>query len=466
MKLMKKDRPGGLSLLYDEVRLEKPIRRGLNWIMAGNLFGTLWGIICGGGTAAMVGLAGELGAGDMEFGLLVSIPQIAALMQIPFSALVNRTHKRKIWLLTLGLFSRMIWLIFGFLPLLNRTPESVLPLYTLITLLGISSVLGGVINVSWFPWFSDMAPMRIRGRWLSMRDTLLAVGSLLFGLVVAYLLDVLPGNSRYICIFLIGGALGMMDMLCFAPAPEVWASEPKKVSMVKTIMEAVKNKPFMKLVIMWTANCFTANFCGAYLTPYAMNSMGLSFMQITVFGTVAASIATVIAVPRWGRTLDACGSKNVMLIGTLGAALTPGFFLFSTPGNVLPLLLHNVVGALFWSASNLAANAMQLSTSPDESRPTYIALFSCVTALVGVALGTMSGGWVLEWSNAHNLFTGSFDRYKVIILISVVTRFLCALILIPRMHNDNPATVRDTIRDVLPKKPAGFRLRLPSIKRG
>jgi MFS family permease len=111
--------------------------------------------------------------------------------------------------------------------------------------------------------------------------------------------------------------------------------------------------------------------------------------------------------------------------------------------------LHNVVGAFFWSASNLAANGMQLSASPDESRPTYIALFSCITALVGVALGTLCGGWFLEWCNAARLFTGSFDRYKVLILASVVLRFGFTLLLVPPMSNENEATLKDALRGML-----------------
>ena len=326
-------RPGGFSELYAEAQLSAPVRRGLNWILGGNLFGTLFGIICNGGTAAMVGLAGLMGAGDMEFGLLVAIPQIAALMQIPFALLVNRTHKRKLYMLTIGLFSRALWMLFGFLPLLSRVPESQLPLLALIILLGLSSVLGSVINVCWFPWFSDLAPLRIRGRWLSLRDTITAVGSLLFGLLVAYLLDVLPVSSKYIIIFLIGGGLGVLDMVCFAFAPEAWTAKPKKTPMHKTMLEALRNKPFMRLTVMWTAWNFTANLSGSFLTPYAMNSMGLNFMQITIFGTVAASVATVLAVPRWGRTLDRFGSKNVMMIGCIGASLTPAFYLLSTPAH-------------------------------------------------------------------------------------------------------------------------------------
>ena len=62
-----------LDALYDEAGLEAYKRRGLNWIMRGNLCGNLWGIICGSGTAAMVGLANLFGAGDPEFGLQVAI---------------------------------------------------------------------------------------------------------------------------------------------------------------------------------------------------------------------------------------------------------------------------------------------------------------------------------------------------------------------------------------------------------
>ena len=107
-----------LSRLYEETKLPQEIRRSLTLILLGNLFGNLCGIICGGGTTAMIGLANQLQAGDFAFGLLNGIPQAAALLQIPFSLLVNRTHKRKKYLLTYGLFSRVLWLAFGFIPLM------------------------------------------------------------------------------------------------------------------------------------------------------------------------------------------------------------------------------------------------------------------------------------------------------------------------------------------------------------
>lgn len=450
MRFFRKRGPGTLKLLYDEARLQPHVRRGLNWILGGNLCGNLHGAICGGGTTAMVGLAGLLGAGDMEFGLLVAIPQIAALLQIPFSMLVNKTRKRKIYILTFGIFSRLLWLLFGFLPLLSKTPESKLPLYTLITLLGLSSACGAAINVCWFPWFSDLAPMRIRGRWLSYRDRIIAVAALLFGLLVAYLLDVLPIQSKYIVIFLVGGAFGVMDMICFGfVKEEPMKPAEKALSVKKSLSEILRNKPFMRVVVMWTAWCFTANLSGAYLTPYAMNVMQLDFLQITLFGTVAASLATALIIPKWGKALDAHGSRNVMLVAGIGAAITPIAYLMSTPGNVLPTLLHNVVGALFWSGTNLAANSLQLSNSPDENRPMYIAIFSCITCLVGTAFGTMAGGWLLTMTQENGWFGGWFDRYKALVTLSVLLRLGITLLLVPGMANESASGARDVVRFML-----------------
>ncbi len=456
LRLFRRRGPGTLSLLYEEARLAPHVRKGLNCMMAGNVFGTLFGIICGGGTAAMVGLAGVLGASDFEFGLLMSIPQITACLQLPFSLLVDRTRKRKIYLLTIGLISRLLWLVFGFMPMMMRSPVDRMPLYLLLALLSLSSCLGASINVCWFPWFSDLAPIRIRGRWLGFRDTIVSAASFLFGLLVAYMLDVLPENSKYLVTFLVGGILGSADMICFGFVREEWHAPEQKLQLGRLMREVMHNKPFLKVVLLWTIWCFTSNMSGAYLTPYAMNSMGLNFMQLMVFGSMTASLFTILAVPRWGRALDLCGTRNVMLVGCLGASLTPLFYLISTPGSIWPTFLHNAVGALFWSGCNLAANGMQLSTSPDNGRPIYIAIFSTVTCILGSALGTMCGASLLEIFHAANLFTGFFDRYKALILLSVVLRLGLSMLIVRSMTNESDATVRDVLPILLPFRKKGL----------
>ena len=438
-----------LSPLYDEARLSKIIRRSLNLILMGNLFGGLHGIICGSGTTSMIGLANELQAGDLAFGIINGIPQAAALLQIPFSMLVNRTHQRKKYLLTIGLLSRALWLFFGLIPLIVPTHPAGLPLWTLIFLVGLSACGNSMINVCWLPWFADLAPIGIRSRWFSIRDMISAVANLGFSILVARLLDLLPPYNRYIIVFLIGGTLGMLDMICFGFCKEQYSAPPRRLHLRSVIREILKNRPFLRLVIMWTAWCFASNLCAPYLSRYSVNEMGLSFTQMMLFGSVAASVATVLVMTRWGKAMNQFGCRSVMLVAALATSLTDAFYLFSTPGNIWPVLLRNFLGAMFWSGCNLAANSMQLSTSSEEARPSYIAIYACITSLAGVALGTLTGGFLLEqWEGAGRLIAG-LDRYKVMILLSVVLRMAVALLLVRPLENDREGTPAQLTASIL-----------------
>ena len=455
---LRKPGPFSLSLLYDEFQLPKVIRRSLNLILLANLFGNLHGIICGGGTTAMVGLANELKAGDLAFGFINGIPQAAALLQIPFSMLVNRTHRRKRYMLTLGLFSRALWILFGLVPLIIPQNPAWLPLWTMIFLLGISSCCGSVINVCWLPWFSDLAPGRLRGRWFSFRDMLVAGFNLAFGLLVAWMLDALPVYNRYVIIFALGGFLGMLDMLCFGFCEERYSDAPRRLHIGAVMKDIRKNKPFCRLVLMWTAWCFTSNLAGPYLGRYSINDMGLSFMQMTIFGTAAAAVATILVMPRWGKALNQYGCRSVMLISALATSLTDAFYLFSAPGSIWPVLLRNFFGAACWSGCNLSANSMQLSASPDEARPSYIAVFACITSLAGVACGTLCGGALLEAWEGAGLFSGSPDRLQILVMISVALRLLVTLLLVPPLENDRDGTPRQMLSGILGRlNPARYR---------
>ncbi len=453
-----------LKEIYASENLPAAVCRSLNLILLANLFGNLFGIICGSGTAAMVGLANELQAGDLAYGLISGIPQAAMLLQIPFAMLVSRTHRRKRYMLTFGLLSRALWLLFGLLPILFPAECRRQGLWTLIGLLAVSSCLSAVINVCWFPWFSDLAPTRIRGRWLSTRDTIVAGANLAFGILVAHLLDTLPSENRYLIIFIIGGILGMLDMVCFGFCEEKYATPPVRMRL-SAASHVLKNRPFRRLICMWTAWCFTANLCEPYLNRYSINVMGLTFTQMTVFGTSAAAVMTILMIRRWGRALEAFGSRSVMMVAAMGAASANAFYLFSTPGAVWPVLMRNALGAAFWCGSNLAANSLQLYASPDDEKPLYIAMFSCTTALVGMALGSLTGGMLLESWEAAGWFTGAFDRYKALILLSTVLRYTAVIFLVPPLENDRDGKPSQLLRALYAFFAVRVRYLLARIKR-
>ncbi len=457
--------------LYDEARLSLKLRRSIMMVIFGNICGNLCGVITGVGGTALTGYAKALGAGDFVFGVLNGIPLAAALLQIPASMLVSRTHKRKKYMLTYGVFSRAMWIVIGLVPFFVPVNPIWLRLWTVIFLVGISSVSGAFINVCFTPWLADLVPIRIRGRWMSLRDAINSVGGVLIGLLTAFLLDTIPGFNGYAIVFVMGGIVGVLDMCCFIPVEEVYSQPPVKINLFKSSKQIFQDKVFFRFMLFWTAWCFTANLSGPYLGRYAL-SMGLSYMQLMLCGQIAASLTTVSVVWLWGRLLDTYGNKPILWVSCLVAAITPGFFIFSTPGNIWPMLLHNVVGAFFWSASNLTATSMQLSCSPDDQRPVYIAMFSCVTSLFGAFLGVLTAGALLEGmhvmvdSGALSFLGPMADAYKLVFLFSVLARLGIVLYFVPKMENSTGLTARDMLRDIGHNIALWFKtLRLPKRSR-
>jgi MFS family permease len=433
--------------LYDEARLPSPWRRGLLFVIFGNLCGNIFGTITTG--SSLTGYAGALGANDFVFGVLTAIPFIGTLMQIPASILVSKTGRRKRFLLTFGIVSRAMWIIVGLIPFFIPLEPTWLQLWSVIFLVCISSMGGSFINVSFNPWLADLVPIRIRGRWISCRDRIISVIGIAIGLGTALILDHVPGFPGYAIVFVFGGITGVMDMLAFIFVKEEPPKPSKGFNLPVVLKQIVNDKPFFRFMMFWTAWCFTANLSGPYINRYALGDLGLSFVQVTLFGQVAAALITVVVISRWGRLIDQYGSKPVLWISCVPGALTPLFFLFSVAGNPVTYFLHNVVGAAFWSASNLTATNMQLSYSPDEQRPTYIAIFSSVTSIAGAFCGVLLGGAMLQWlpgilASLDITVNGQPpDQYKILFTISCTLRLAIVLLMVPGLKNDREATTAD-----------------------
>lgn len=84
MKIMELIRHNPLENVFDEACMPVKIRRSLYFIILGNIMGSAHGVICGGGTTAMIGLATQLGANDITFGILSVVLRLGfTLLLVP-----------------------------------------------------------------------------------------------------------------------------------------------------------------------------------------------------------------------------------------------------------------------------------------------------------------------------------------------------------------------------------------------
>jgi len=438
--------------LYDEAGLTHSLRRGLMFVILGNLSGSLFLNITQG--SAIVGLAAELGASDFTFGILMAIPLFGTIIQIPAAIIVNRAGKRKKYMLSYGIVSRVVWILIGIVPYIVPMNPGWLKLWAVIFLVGISSVGGSFINICFTPWLADLLPMRIRGRWIATRDKLASILGIGFGILTALVLDNVPGVTGYAVVFIVGGSFGVLDMLAFIGVKESPVIQGVAQSITTILKQIYNDKKFFRFMLFWTVWMFSISFGGGtFALRYALGPLDLSFLQVTLAVQMAGSLTTVAVISKWGRTIDQYGSKPVLLIACSLQAINPLVLLFSQPGFFLPFLLLHLIGAAFWSAANLACFNMQMSCSPDEGRPTYIAIFSCVTSLFGAFLGVFLGGAFLEWlpeflHQANITFRGHPpDRYKIAFVTSVILRLITVIVFIPGLHNDKDGGIRELAGD-------------------
>ena len=428
--------------------LEPDVVRSLHLMLVSNIMGVICGNICGTASSPMIGMANDLGAGDLVFGILNAVPHVAVLLQIPCAMLVGWTHKRKKYLLTFGVISRALWLIIGLIPIIMPDKVADLRVWAILFLVGMANCLGSFIQVCWFPWLGDLTPISIRGLWISSRDSINAIVSVLSGLLTGWMMDHISAPARYIALFTIGSVAGIVDMILYAFCKEVYTSEPVKPSFKNLGWDLFKNKNFTRFLIFWTSVCFCGNFAGAYLSRYSVNEMGITYTQITLFGGITNSLVTMVAVRFWGHMVIRYGTKPVLWISAIGSSLVQLIYLTSRPGSVIPIILYNAVGAIFWSANNLVSSQIQLSFTNDENGANSIAIFACFTSIIGNFLGIMAGGTLLEALNGRTIPLG-LDRYQLAIIIAVSLRFMAVFLSIPKMENERNFTVKTMIRDLL-----------------
>jgi len=113
--------------------------------------------------------------------------------------------------------------------------------------------------------------------------------------------------------------------------------------------------------------------------------------------SVAAGVTIVLTSRRWGRLADVAGSRRALLLSMAGLMALPlGFAAARNAWFLLPL---QVLGGVSVAGFNIAVFNLLLERSPEDKRPTYIAVFNSLmmstgfAPLAGVALYARWGLW-------------------------------------------------------------------------
>lgn len=118
----------------------------------------------------------------------------------------------------------------------------------------------------------------------------------------------------------------------------------------------------------------------------------------------------------------------MVLVCSLGLAVTPAVWLFPTPTFLWPLLLDVVLGGVLWGGQGLAIFALPLAVAPRQGRPFYLAAFSTVAGLSYAAASAAGGGLAAVLPQEFTLGGHLWVNIHVLFLLSAVARLVTALL--------------------------------------
>jgi MFS family permease len=417
--------------MNEEEKIGIDIRQGLRNSVYDGAFAQIMSVLTSG--IFLTGFALLLGANDLHIGILAAIPFIAQLTQLGSSFVIEQKGNRKKTCLAFANVNRYSW-IFVFAILLFRNPEqNPTTIWILVGASIISYLFGSAGGVAWLSWMADLVPEEIRGRFFAKRNMILGIVGVVVMLLAGKYLDLWKNlGSRvevygFLSVFLIAVICGVISLQFLKRIPDLEKEKPKKAdfSFWKMIKIPFSDSNFLSFTLFCALWSFSVNLASPFFAVYMLKDLKMSYSLLALV-TILNEISSILSLPLWGRLSDRFGSKPVLFLTTLSAALLPMLWVLTVSRHfVLIIIVLQLYGGLFWSGLNLNNNNLLLKLAPKENNSIYLATFAALTGLA-TAVAPILGGFLANElrGTALNLGFARIHDLHFVFLISGMLRLV------------------------------------------
>ena len=433
-----------LPAVFDLTGVPAALRRTLVLFLWGMALGTAFAGISTG--APFTGMVKHIGISDLGCAVLVALPFLGSIAQLLASSVMEKRRNRRALMLGYGIAARALWLLVGLVPILVPG-EYNLRLWALLLLCSASAFCAAFLNVSFLSLLADVVPINVRGRYLAARYKAGLVAGFLVSFAVGWLLDMLPSTTGYAVVFALAAVLGVLDIVLyfFIKWPPM-ERQDEKAGFGTFLRGALRDKRFVLVCAFWTLFYFACRISNPFWPIYMLGTLDMSYRQLSLMVTMVFNVCSILAISRWGRSIDQRGIYATAVISCAIIVIVPLPYLIATPSMLWPVMLGEALSGLGWSGSDLVAMNMYLAASPQEGRSVYIACYMLFTQLLGNALAFVAGGWMVD-----NVFpvlesiTATIvpvTRHTGIFVLSLALRLAVVLLFLPRLRQKDDPPMR------------------------
>ena len=335
-----------------------------------------------------------LGGTRTEVGWLSSASSFLGMaMPIPGAALTRQWGYRKRMVVVFSALFRIMLLLAALAPLVVRGPAVV---WVIIALLMLRTGLQNTFMPAWLSLTRDIVPAERRGRYLSSRNLMQAIITMLMVPVAGYLIEYAGEPGGYQIALGIAFVAGIGASCSFSRIPDQRQTTVRPAGLVeqlRSLWQAVTvSRKFLVFILIRVLFDLGLMVGGPYFVTYQVEVLGSPAGVIGLLVTLR-SFTRMLGLRFWGRLLDRRGARWVITTACLGIPVLPMIYVIVTrPWHVAFVDLPS--GFLF-AGYELAAFALMLELLEGEDNTQAAAGYMTLSSAVSIA-GPLIGAWLIS----------------------------------------------------------------------
>jgi MFS family permease len=414
-----------------EQKLQPEVRKGLRLSVIEGSFAQVTGSLTSG--AILIALALFWGANEFQLGMLAALPFIAQLVQIPLSILLEKRQGYKSVTVSSAAVGRLMWLFAIAALFLGEFSGALRSPWFLLGVAALSFLGASANALGWLSWMTALVPERIRGEYFGKRNMILGATAILVTLFAGWLLDWFKihwgekNPSGFILLLSYGVACGMVSiyLLRKIPFPGLQTSpvqvEPR--DFLKLPLRDLNFRRFITFSAFWSGS---VQIVAPFFAVYMLVDLNMSYALYALLGVVN-TVADALSTPLWGKIADRHGTKPILTLCTIFAALIPILWITTGLGFqvVLLIALFQAVAGLFWSGINLNTNLMLMKLAPEGNRSVYFASYAAGVGAI-TAIAPIIGGILATLLKPASFHLGRFhvSHFFMLFALSGILRLV------------------------------------------
>ncbi len=414
----------------------------------------------------LISFALDMGANTIIIGLILAIPFLAQLIQIPAIYLVEQYQIRRRISLVASALSRFFLLLIVFVPVIYSIGFAI-PL--LIILIAFHYTIGAIGTCSWDSWMRDLIPEEMMGRFFSRRMTWAMFFGIIVALIAGFFLDnwkaISPSTQLYAysALFLAGFIVGMVGVGIIST---IFEPQMKKKLVItrnnyyQIFLTPFTDKNFKRLIQFLFSWNFFINLAVPFFTVYMINILQFDLSLIIVL-QITSQLVNVFFFQIWGNIIDKFSNKSVLLV-TCPLFLTSIFFWVFTPlikeefiVIALLIVIYIFIGISI-AGLNLATANIGLKLAPKGNATSYLAVRNIVIA-IGSGSAPLLAGMLNEVLSNLNFSLWVFNSFDVIFLLAALLGSI-TLIFLSKIEEVGEVEEKQVIQEVVLEVKKFFRV--------